>query len=184
MHPRLHEIVTYLEEQRASLLAAADRIPRREWMKSPAPGAWSVSEVLEHLRLSEEAVARLVTKLGNEARVSGRIPAETQTSSLLSSLDQLLAGRGVVDRTVRREAPETVRPGGPVAEHVVLEGLSRSRIELLKAIAAVDGLALEHLRWTSAVLGDLHLYQYILFVGQHEARHTMQLEDMAPASSI
>lgn len=180
MHPRLQELTTYLDAQRAAVLAASATVPVDRWTEKPTDGAWSVSEVLEHLRKSEEGVVRLVFKLGKRARASGA-RSETETSSVLGSLDDFLGGRGVIDRTVRREAPDMVRPGGPVDPQQVVDGLTRTRDDLYKAIALVDGIALEDLHWIHPALGDLNLYQYILFVGQHEARHALQLEEIGHA---
>jgi hypothetical protein len=42
----------------------------------------------------------------------------------------------------------------------------------------VDGLALGALRWAHPALGELDLYQYILFIGQHEARHARQIVEI------
>jgi uncharacterized damage-inducible protein DinB len=173
--------MSYIDAQRRGLLAAAAAVPKDRWMEAPAPGKWSVSEVLEHLRKGEEGVVRLVFKLGKEARRSGTAREETDTSSMLRSLDHMLGGRGVMDRTERREAPDMVRPAGPVEPQTVIDGLTRTREDLHKAAALVDGLALEDLRWTHAALGELNLYQYMLFIGQHEARHTHQIAEIAEA---
>src|SRR5947208_16912540 len=121
MHPRLQELTTYLDAQRAAVLAASATVPVDRWTEKPTDGAWSVSEVLEHLRKSEEGIVRLVFKLGKQARATeggGRL--ETETSSVLRSLDHMLGGRGIIDRTLRREAPEMVRPSGSVEPRSVV----------------------------------------------------------------
>ena len=180
MHPRLQEITTYLDAQRASVLAAAGMVPIEQWGDRPAGGAWTVAQVLEHLRLSEAGVVRLAFKLGKPARAAGA-RAETSTASMLGSLDHLFGGHGIMDRSLRREAPEQVCPGYTVDAHSVVGGLTRTRDDLYAAVALVDGLALEDLRWTHAILGELNLYQWILFLGQHEARHAMQVAEIGRA---
>src|SRR5262245_29902104 len=127
MHRRLQDLVTCLEAERAGLLAAGDRVPRERWTESPSEGRWSIAEVLEHLRLSEDRIARLVWKLGKQARRDGHVPLETSTSSMLTSLDHVLDGRGIIDRSVPRIAPEFVRPAGVVDAEVVVSGLAESR---------------------------------------------------------
>ena len=181
MHPRLQELMTYLDAQRAGVMAAAGAIAVERWTEKPAPTAWSVVEVLEHLRKGEEAVVRLSFKLGKQAVASGNARRETETSSLLGSLDHMMGGRGVIDRTLRREAPPETRPGEVVEPQTVVNGLARTREDLYKAVTLVDGLALGDLRWTHPVLGDLDLYQYILFIGQHEARHALQIGEIGTA---
>ena len=181
MHPRLQELMTYLDAQRAGVMAAAGAVPVERWTDKPAPEAWSVAEVLEHLRRGEEGLVRLAFKLGKGALASGTARRETETSSLLGALDHLMDGRGVIDRSYRRVAPPETRPDGPIDPQSVVNGLSRTREDLYKAVALVDGLALGDLRWTHPVLGTLDLYQYILFVGQHEARHAQQIAEIATA---
>ena len=173
--------MTYLDAQRASVMAAAGAIAVERWTEKPAPTAWSVVEVLEHLRKGEENLVRLTFKLGKPAVASGNARRETETSSLLGSLEHMFGGRGVIDRTIRREAPPETRPGEVVDPQTVVNGLTRTREDLYKAVTLVDGLALSDLRWTHPILGDLDLYQYILFVGQHEARHALQIGEIGAA---
>ena len=181
MHPRLQELMTYLDAQRAAVMAAAGAIPVERWVDKPAAESWSVTEVLEHLRKGEEGLVRLVFKLGKNALASGNARRETETSSLLGALDHLMDGRGVIDRSYRREAPPSTRPDGPLEPQVVVDGLTRTREDLYKAVTLVDGLALGDLKWTHSLLGTLDLYQYILFVGQHEARHAQQITEIGTA---
>ena len=47
------------------------------------------------------------------------------------------------------------------------------------AIESGDGLALGAIRHTHLRFGELDLYQWILFVAEHEARHTAQVREVA-----
>ena len=181
MHPRLQELMTYLDAQRAAVMAAAGAVPVERWTEQPASGRWSVTQVLEHLRRGEEGVVRLVFKLGKSARASGSAREETETSSLLGALDHMFGGRGIIDRAVRREAPPELRPDQSPEPQAVVDGLAKTRQDLYSAVSLVDGLALGDLRWSHPLLGDLNLYQYILFVGQHEARHALQITEIGDA---
>ena len=57
-----------------------------------------------------------------------------------------------------------------------LEGLESSREALRAAVVSADGLSLGEIKHTHAILGELDLYQWLIFVGQHEARHRKQIE--------
>jgi uncharacterized damage-inducible protein DinB len=173
MHPRLTELVEYLDAQRAALLDTASTIPPERWTERPAADRWSVAEVLEHLQMVEHSCARVIAKRAAEARAAGH-PAETATGSKLGALDW----SDVRDRSTRREVPERVAPTGTLSGEAARSAVDRSRAELREAIAAADGLALESLRHTHARVGELDLYQWILFVGQHEARHTAQVAEI------
>jgi uncharacterized damage-inducible protein DinB len=183
MHPRITELVDYVDAQRAALLDAASALPSDRWTERPAPDRWSVAQVLEHLHLVEHSCARVIAKRAAEARAAGH-PAETATDSKLGALDS----SDLRDRSVRREVPERVAPTGTLSGEAARSALERSRAELHEAIGAADGLALESVRYTHARLGELDLYQWMLFVGHHEARHTAQVMEIvrqlgaAPAS--
>lgn len=174
MHPRLTELRDHVDAQRSALLSAASAVPRDRWTERPTTDEWSVVELLEHLYKVEHGCARLIAKGVANARAAGH-PMETDTRSLLGTLDAF----ALRDRTERREAPERVAPGGGWTPDQACEQLSASRAELHDAIRAADGLALGTIRHTHARLGELDLYGWILFVGEHEARHTQQAAEIA-----
>jgi hypothetical protein len=67
-----------------------------------------------------------------------------------------------------------VRPTGGWSRARTLEALRTSRAELSEAIRVADGLALGTVRFQHTRFGELDLYQWILFIGQHEERHLAQ----------
>jgi uncharacterized damage-inducible protein DinB len=174
MHPRLAELVDYAEVQRATLLAAVEAIPEERRGERVNPDCWSVAEVLEHLHRVESGIARLLTRSVERARAAGLEP-ENEVSSLLASLDSLR----LTDRSRRSIAPEPVMPRGELTAAQGMAALSESRTALVSALEQADGLALGRITRTHPLLGPLNLYQWVLFVGQHEARHAGQLQDIA-----
>jgi uncharacterized damage-inducible protein DinB len=173
MHPRLTELVEYVDAQRAALLAAASALPAGHWTERPASGRWSVAELLEHLQKVEHGCARVIAKRAAEARAAGH-PAETATDSKLDALDW----SPLRDRSQRLEAPERVAPTGTLSAEDARAAIERSRAELHEAIEAADGLALESVRHPHLRLGEIDLYQWILFVGHHEKRHVAQMTEI------
>lgn len=173
MHPRLSEITRYVDTQRSAVLAAAEPLPPARWTERPAADRWSVSEVMEHLHRVERGTARLIGLRAAEARAAGH-PVEEEESSLLHCLD----GARLTDRSRPITAPERVAPAGGWSRTAALEALASSRAELHAAIGAADGLALQSLRHEHPRLGDIDMYQWILFIGQHEARHAEQLHEI------
>lgn len=178
MHPRLTELLDYLEAQRNRVRGAANRLPRDRWAIRPSPDRWSVAEVIWHLQRVERGVAKLIAKRASEAKAVGH-PAEVSTTSVIDLLD----GRRVDDRTALLVAPPQVSPPEPVDPHEVERQLEESRAMLHDAIAAADGLALGSIVHPHPVLGEINLYQWILFVGLHEARHAGQIDEVADATS-
>jgi uncharacterized damage-inducible protein DinB len=173
MHPRLTELRNYVDTQRSALLSAAAALPRERWTEHPGPDRWSVVELFEHLYKVEHSCARMIAKGVAEARAAGH-PPETSTESVLGALDAF----GLRDRTQKRQVPERVAPEGGWSPDESLEKLTASRAELHDAIRAGDGLALGSVHQTHARLGEIDLYKWILFVGEHEARHTQQAAEI------
>jgi len=66
---------------------------------------------------------------------------------------------------------------------MVQQQLNESREMLRAAVAEADGLALGSITHPHPVLGEIDLYQWILFVGHHEARHAQQIDEVAQSVS-
>ncbi len=171
MHARLAEITDVLEQTRRDLLAAVpSRLAPADLARRPASGAWSVAEVLDHLAAVERGVARLVETSITRAGPDG-LPRETRGESVASSLDVL----AIRDRAARLEAPESVRPRVGVGGAEARAAIDSSRQALRAAIARADGMDLSAIVFPHPVLGRIDLYQWLLFVAHHEARHTPQV---------
>jgi hypothetical protein len=171
MHARLAEAMGYVEEKRKELLDSfagvdGDRLCRR----TPADG-WSVAEVLEHLRMVEAGVARLITKRVGQAREAG-LGEEKSAASVMPSFDKYAA---MLEGAVLT-SPATVQPRANVDISEALEGLEGSREALRAAVVTANGLAIGEIKHTHPVLGEIDLYQWLIFLGQHENRHRKQIE--------
>ncbi|MEO8090707.1 MAG: DinB family protein, partial [Gemmatimonadales bacterium] len=174
MHPRIAELIDYLEQQRATLLQALSLIPEPLRDRRCDPATWSAAEVLEHLHRVEKGIVRLLIHSVERAKIDG-VELERDASSVLASLDPLR----LLDRSLRVIAPEPVTPRGQLTAAQAVAALRDSRQALVSALHEADGLALGRITRTHPTLGTLDLYQWVLFVGQHEARHAGQLQDLA-----
>ena len=173
MHTRLTELRVYVDAQRNALLSAAADVPSDRWTERPAPDRWSVCDLFEHLYKVENFCARVIEKRALEARAAGH-PEETETSSMMSSL-----GSRLLDRERPMVAPERVTPAGGWTREQALESLAQSRAKLRDGFRAAEGLALCTVKAPHPRLGEIDLYQWILFIGQHEARHVPQVTEIA-----
>jgi hypothetical protein len=174
VHPRLEELLQYADAQRAVLLAAVAAVPESARERRPRDDSWSVAEVLEHLHRVEQGVSRLIARQLERARARGLGP-ETETDSLLQSLDHL----AILKRGATLPAPEFVQPQGSLTAAAAMTALEQSRRTMREALAPGDGLALGSVSYPHALLGPLTLYQWVLFLGQHERRHAIQIQDIA-----
>jgi len=174
MHPRIAELLAYAQLQRAALFEALSLIPESQRDRRCNAETWSAAEVLEHLHRVESGIARLLTRSLERAKAAG-LEAESEVGSVLATLDTL----HLTDRSRRMSAPEPVMPLGELTAAQGMVALTESRQALISALREADGLALGQVTRAHPTLGPLNLYQWVLFVGQHEARHARQLQDLA-----
>lgn len=174
MHPRIQEVLDYLDTTRSDLgKAVADvAVTRRE--ERPGPDRWSAAEVLGHLAIIERRIVKMVAARIAAARADGLGP-ELDTSSVLDSINRVR----IIDRRKRVTAPEMVQPQATGDATSAWAALQQSRAGLREAVLAADGLALSEITQEHPVLGLINLYQWLIFVGSHEARHTAQIREIA-----
>jgi len=174
MHPRIEEVINYLDTERTALREAVERVPPELRDTQPGADRWSVAQVLQHLGIIEKRIGLGMTKWVTDARTSG-IGTETETSSVMNSLPLQL----ITDRSKKRNAPDEVRPTGDIDAASAWAALEQSRDSLRAAFLNGDGLALSKVIQPHPVLGPINLYQWMLFVGSHEMRHTAQVIEIA-----
>ncbi len=170
MNPRLEEIVKEIEAARSELIRGVSDLDEAATGARAAPGLWSIGEILHHLVLMENLVTMLLEKQIPRAQDKG-IGADMHTESLLHSLDQFPI-ETVIDKLT---APQSVTPAQGLTRSQLLSLLSDSRAKLLRAISAADGIDLSQMHFPHPYFGRLDMYQWILFVGKHERRHTTQI---------
>jgi hypothetical protein len=161
----------FLDVAREQLLRSVEGVPRERLTTRLSEDSWSVAEILEHLRLVEVSVAQVISFHAAQARTK-EIPQETATTSVLGSMDHFEIAEGSTPMKV----PSIVRPARDADAATALAGLETSRAAFRAAVESVNGLALGEIKQVHRTLGELDLYQWIVFLGQHEARHTSQIE--------
>jgi uncharacterized damage-inducible protein DinB len=174
VNQKLCEIVADTEEKRRALLESV-----RDWSQAQLdfraqPDAWSAGEILHHLHLIEASITKLLAKQTIKAQQQN-IGSDTSDGSWLNSLDHM----PIESRERKMKAPPYVAPqqGGLMKEEL-LALLRGSRAEFLATIERASDYDLAQLTFPHPFLGDLNLYQWILFVGKHEARHTTQIVEV------
>ena len=169
----MSEILGVADDARAQVLAAAAAVPAEEMHRPPTAGRWSPAQVLDHLASVERGVVRLLEKKGGAAKAAG-LTLDASTDSLLRSLDQYDIA------TTRKPviAPVQVEPSANARSDGALHSLEESRRALNAIVAELDGFDLTRVTHVHPLLGELNLYQWILFVGQHELRHIPQFRSV------
>jgi hypothetical protein len=147
------------------------------WAQRPAPQAWSVAEVLEHVTLTQHFLLLLSEKLARRglARAArGATPPAVPAST--AALDALAA------REFRWEHPEHMAPTGSATR---AELRQRLRDQTARALALLDSVprgegALADARM-GAIDARLDAYGFLHLYALHAERHLAQLERNANA---
>jgi hypothetical protein len=171
MHARLAEAMDYVEERRKELLQSFEGVAGDRLCRRTSDEGWSVAEILDHLRMVEAGVARLITKRVGQAREAG-LGEEKSTDSVLPTFEPHRSKLA----TAVLQSPATVLPRANIDISEAVEGLEGSREALRAAAVSANGLSIGEIKHTHPVLGELDLYQWLVFVGEHEGRHRKQIE--------
>ncbi len=177
MHPRIQELLDYLDAQHIVLREAVDSVPVSRRNEPPGPEQWSTAGVLEHLAIVETNIGRLLKDRIANARASG-IGQETETSSVLTTFSPQSV---VLDRARRITASPGSHPKQNLPWEAALEAHDSARRELRNTLVSADGLSLTEVTHPHPVFGPLDLYHWIAFVGGHEARHAAQIRAVGQA---
>jgi hypothetical protein len=174
MHPRSEEVLNYLDARRKELRAAIDSVPAQARNTPPSDKQWSVAQVLDHLTIIDKRIAAGVGKWIADAKGTG-LGQETETTSVAGTIPN----EKIVDRSRKVEAPEEIRPRTDVDAETAWAELEQARAKLRAAFLTGDGLALGEVVQPHPVLGPINIYQWMLFCASHEARHTLQIREIA-----
>ena len=180
VHPRTTELLRHLDTQHERLRNAVESIPREHRERKPNPERWSVAEVIEHLSIVETRIGRVFDAKLAEARAGGAIHEERDSSPVVGTIDM----DRLLDRSRRITAAEAVLPSGTLDSQAAWSALEDARNALRDSVCAADGLALGAIVQPHPVLGPINLYQWIAFVGAHEARHAAQVMELRDLLSV
>ena len=142
------------------------------WSTRPAPDAWSVREILEHVTLTDHFLLILVEKLA--ARCRKRLARGDEVPAEPSDVTHL-------ERIARREFtwqhPEHMTPTGELEPASLDRQLCADRDRCLALLDEFpDGGGALHTIRMSVVDARLDLYQFLAVIDLHARRHVRQLE--------
>jgi hypothetical protein len=165
-------IVAELERSRDDFLAALSAIPADAWARQPAPDRWSASDCAEHVIKIERGMRKFLPTTLAAA------PADPARRGTFAERDPLIAAR-LRDRSVRRDAPETVRPeGGRYPEVAQATADFTDARNSVIDFARTTGADLRGIFVPHPALKEIDGYQWLLFVAHHTDRHTEQLAEL------
>ncbi len=160
-----------LQSTRKMFLDSVSGLSEAQWNFKPAPEVWSVAEVAEHIAVSEDTIFSLIT----ERIMKG--PAEPDKKAEVQGKDQIILEK-VVDRSVKVQAPEMLRPTHRFAsQQALLDHFKESRDRTIAYVANTQDDLRSHFG-EHPLLKTLDGYQWVLLLAAHSHRHTLQIEEV------
>jgi DinB superfamily len=169
-YSNLDEIYHTVDETRARLVAAVENLDAAQTAFRPAPDAWNVAQIVEHLHLAEVGMNRIISLLLAKKTAGG---SGFQPFSLVETVAPF-AGQ-------KFKAPDSVAPTGQVAVRDSLIKLAQSRAALHALRPQLAEPAAAGATFPHPVFGPFDCYQWLAFVGGHEARHAAQIKGILVA---
>jgi hypothetical protein len=163
------EIIEILEKSKEDFHAAASGLPESLANIRPEENRWSVLDCVEHVATVEEIfLKRLASGEYTEAPLRDK------------AKEAALAAR-VVDRSTRRQAPETVLPKGRFTS--LAEGLERFHAARGRTLQLAQERAADLYTLASAhpVFGPLNGVEAMIIIAFHSRRHAEQIREVRAA---
>jgi uncharacterized damage-inducible protein DinB len=173
VHPHLSEVLGRLDAARGAVSTAVAAVPESLRRTRPAPGRWSVAEVLEHLALVDRSFAQRIAEAIAEARVAGLGQEGRPRDPLPPAIEHRMA-----DRREAREARDALRPAGGLDAAAAAAELDAAREAVRHAVSLADGLALGSVSAEHRIFGSLTMYQWVELTAAHEMRHADQIREI------
>ena len=172
MHPRIQQVLAHLDSTRASLQQAVNDIPEKLRDQRPATDRWSPAEILQHLAMVEGRLTGMLKGKLDEARAAG-LSSDANTTPVVPTFDL----EGLKDRRTTIVAREGSIPDVGVSTAKALNDLSATRAALRTMVVSADGEDLSSIVAPHGRFGPINMYEWLLFIGGHEARHTEQVRE-------
>jgi hypothetical protein len=170
---KLQELVDKIAEDRASLFQEVEGLSESQLDYKPAEDHWSVTDILHHLALSDEANVKLTYLMLKQAQEQSIPPDPEPDGSVLDCLDQF---REPMSNPMK--APARVNPISYVPAQESLARLKASREKLLENIGHLSAYDLSQLSYPHPFMGPFGGHQWLLLAGTHESRHVAQIKRM------
>lgn len=167
----LREIWKESAVAREALVAEVQGLSEPQLVFRPAADKWCIGEILDHLYLAERSLARVISKVLQQAAGRGLIGEPGSMEPPSYTLDLAIYNQPAA-------APESVRPSPGQPLERLLSGLRESRERLLEVSSRADGRVVGNVTIRHFQLGELHFYQWLALEAAHESKHLGQIRQI------
>lgn len=171
------QIFETIDETRQRLYQSVESLTDERANAQPAPNAWSVAGIVEHLTIMEDRLLRMLKVMLTKAE-----GASTQPNGDAVEIEHFSLGQFIErSRNEKYTAPEAVRPSGTAPLNELLARMRNSRAELHTLQPRIEATDLSTVTYPHPVFGPLNFYQWLAFIGIHEERHLGQIKSVLSA---
>lgn len=167
---KLQEIADKISGEREALFQSVSDLTEQQLDYKATDDGWSISDVLHHLALSDEANVKLASLMLKQAEEKSLPPDPAPDASMLACLDHLTE-----PLNTKVKAPDRVAPRSHLPAEQSIARLKASREKLMSALEQLGQYDIGQLTFPHPFLGDLNTYQWLMMAGRHESRHVAQI---------
>jgi hypothetical protein len=153
---KLKETVSGLTEEQANFLPEGEK--------------WSVANLVEHISMVENGIARISAKLLGEAQTKG------EKTSGEAKISENFLQKAAWGRTQKFEAPERVHPSGKLTIAESLAKLDENRLKLEELRPLFESVECSDFKFPHPAFGDMSAHEWLALIGGHELRHMQQIK--------
>ena len=165
------EVLQHIDDAHDALITAVAGLSDAQSHFKPAPEAWSVAGIVEHLAIVEDRIVNRIHELLASAPELDR-PVATKEA------DEILKHK-ILDRSSKAQAPEATHPTGKsIAESLDSLVVSRNKIREILRSAPSDFRQRSTLH---SRFGPMDCHQWLVTLGGHCMRHTQQIVETKTA---
>lgn len=156
-------LIHHIEQVNEMLVQLLHSIDERNFNQSPGPGKWSIAQVADHIRLSNNSVAKALALKGTAV---DRNPAER-----VSELKKMF-----LDFQTKYQSPDFIVPPKDIYDQELLLKDLQASIQLIRDRMYEDDLdeLINH-----PAFGDISKFEILHFVLYHTQRHLQQIKAIA-----
>lgn len=169
MDPKLLQLFNRLEEDRHTLFAKLDALNENQLIFKPGANKWSITEVVQHLVLSEQGAYRYMSK----KNLAETLPKLGWTAAFRSAT--LNIGMSL---PLRYKAPRggNIQPTGDVSYQQLKQEWQEVRENLYRFIEALPPKKMRGAIFRHPFAGYLTITQTFRFFEEHLKHHFKQIE--------
>jgi uncharacterized damage-inducible protein DinB len=168
MNSLLEKQFNQLEEERRQLFRELKIYDDAVINKKPAPGKWSVAEVIAHLITAEEMSLQYLMK---KTQDTSRAEKETFKNKWRWLLVKI-----VFSANIKYKAPQIVEPKSGYESLANLEMYwTKIRLQTLSVLNKLSDDELNKELWKHAIAGKMNLHHMVKFFRIHFRRHKKQI---------